>query len=63
MSTIRKTEEPEVKRMNLNVPVDLHNTFKSATASKGKNMTDVLLDFIQEYVAKNSAPKPKGRRG
>lgn len=63
MSTIRKAEEPEVKRMNLNVPVALHNAFKSATASQGQNMTDVLLKYIQEYVSKNSAPKSKGRRG
>jgi len=48
--------------MNLNVPIELHNTFKSATAAEGKNMTDVLLEFIQEYVAKYSSSKPKGRR-
>jgi ParG len=63
VSTIRKVEESEVKRMNLNVPVALHNAFKSTTASQGQNMTDVLLDYIQQYVAKNSTPKPKGRRG
>jgi hypothetical protein len=45
--------------MNLNVPVDLHNSFKAATAARGLNMTDVLMKFIEEYVAKNSA---KGRR-
>ena len=47
--------------MNLNVPVELHNSFKAVTASRGINMTDVLLEFIQNYIAKNS-PKPKGRR-
>ena len=45
--------------MNLNVPVDLHNSFKSATAAQGLNMTDVLMEFIKSYVAKSS---PKGRR-
>ena len=45
--------------MNLNVPVDLHNSFKAATAAQGLNMTDVLMEFIQSYVTKNS---PKGRR-
>jgi ParG len=48
--------------MNLNVEVELHNRFKSITASKGTNMTDVLLEFIQSYVAAHT-PKPKGRRG
>ena len=47
--------------MNLNVPVELHNSFKSVTAAQGQNMTDVLLEFIQNYVTKYS-PKPKGRR-
>ena len=47
--------------MNLNVPVELHNAFKSVTAAEGKNMSIVLMQFIQEYVAEHS-PKPKGRR-
>jgi ParG len=58
-----KQPQPElVKRMNLNVPVELHNAFKSVTAAQGSNMTDVLLEFIEDYVMKNSSPKPKGRR-
>ena len=61
MSKISKSEEQKVKRMNLNVPVELHNSFKSVTAAQGQNMTDVLLEFIQNYVTKYS-PKPKGRR-
>ena len=48
--------------MNLNVPIELHNSFKSVTASQGQNMTDVLLEFIQNYVMKYPSPKPKGRR-
>ena len=46
MRKISKVEEQKVKRMNLNVPVKLHNTFKSVTASEGENMTDVLLKLI-----------------
>lgn len=45
--------------MNLNVPVALHNSFKATTAAQGQNMTDVLMEFIKNYVAKHS---PKGRR-
>ena len=49
--------------MNLNVPAELHNSFKSVTASQGKNMTDVLLEFIQTYVDKSgAAPAKKGKR-
>ena len=61
MSEISKPEEQKVKRMNLNVPVELHNSFKSTTAARGQNMTDVLLEFIESYITKHS-PKPKGRR-
>ena len=64
MSNIKEAELQEVKRMNLNVPLDLHNRFKSVTASEGQNMTDVLLEFIQDYVRQHSPDtrKPKGRR-
>ena len=65
MRAIAKAKpQPQVKRMNLNVPVELHNQFKSVTASQGQNMTDVLLDFIQSYVDKHGASEPKkGKRG
>ena len=62
MRKISKVEEQKIKRMNLNVPLELHNTFKSVTAAQGQNMTDVLLEFIQNYVTKNSPRKPKERR-
>lgn len=63
MREIAKVEEQQVKRMNLNVPVDLHNRFKSITAANGENMADVLLVFIKDYVSNHdSAAKPKGRR-
>ena len=49
--------------MNLNVEVSLHDAFKAATAARGENMTDVLLQFISDYVAKYGvAPKKKERR-
>jgi len=50
-----------VKRMNLNVPFELHNAFKAATAARGQNMTDELLKFIKGYITKHSS-KPKRRR-
>ena len=57
--------ENKVKRMNLNVEVSLHNAFKAATAAQGVNMTDVLLEFIEDYVRKHTPaalkPAKKGR--
>lgn len=46
----RAARPVEVKRLNMNVPRDLHDTFKAATAAEGKQMTDVLMNFIRKYV-------------
>jgi ParG protein len=62
VSAIKKAELPLVKRMNLNVPVELHNAFKAATAAQGMNMTDVLMAYIQDYVDQHSQPSKRGRR-
>jgi uncharacterized protein (DUF1778 family) len=59
---IKQPEPQQVKRMNLNVPIELHNAFKAATAARGQNMTDVLMEYIRSYLAEHSAVKPKGRR-
>jgi len=53
-----KSVEQKVKRMNLNLPIELHNSFKATTAAQGLNMTDVLTEFIKDYLKKS----PKGRR-
>jgi hypothetical protein len=56
-------KELKVKRMNINMEISLHDAFKAATAAQGDNMTDVLMEFIQNYVDKKGlAPKKKARR-
>jgi hypothetical protein len=64
VSQIKAKEGTGLKRVNINVEVNLHNAFKAATAAKGVDMTTVLMGFIQDYVArsKSTASKPKGRR-
>ncbi len=63
MSQIAKKEGTGIKRVNINLEVSLHNSFKAATATQGVDMTTVLQQFIESYVAKyGPAPKPKGRR-
>jgi len=61
VSKTAKSESKGIKRMNLNVPIELHNRFKSVTAAQGQNMTDVLLEFIQNYIAKHSPKKGRGK--
>ena len=48
--------------MNLNVEISLHNAFKAVTAGKGVDMTTVLIQFIENYVSKQTVPKKKSRR-
>ena len=65
MSRIGKQKEGTgIKRVNINVEVGLHNAFKSVTAAKGTDMTTVLMECIQEYVARhgNTTAQKKGRR-
>ena len=62
MSKIKTVKELGIKRMNLNVPIELHNSFKATTAMQNQDMTTVLLKFIKEYVSKHPSPKPKRRR-
>ena len=57
--------EPEIKRVNINIELSLHNAFKAATAACGENMTDVLLKFIEDYVARftyDNRPKKERRK-
>ena len=55
--------EQEIKRLNINLELSLHNAFKAATAARGENMTDVLLEYIRDYVARYGiTPKKKERR-
>ena len=58
----KATADVEVKRLNMNVPKPLHDAFKAATAAQGKQMTDVLMAFIQQYVEQHQPGRPR-RRG
>ena len=63
MRTIEQQEGTGTKRVNINVEVKLHNAFKATTAAQGTDMTTVLMEFIQNYVAKHgSTPLKKSRR-
>jgi predicted DNA binding CopG/RHH family protein len=64
VSLIAKKEASGAKRVNVNIEISLHNAFKAATAAKGTDMTTVLEQFIESYVAKhgNTTPQKKGRR-
>ena len=62
---VMKVAGVKVKRMNLNVPEVLHNQFKISTVIQGRDMSEVLIEYIEQYVEKHY-PKnlnvKKGRR-
>jgi len=63
VNNIKQSSMEGLKRVNINIPIELHNQFKAAAATRGENMTDVLLKTIQQYVEKHgTAPARKGRR-
>jgi hypothetical protein len=64
VSQIAKKDASGVKRVNINVEIKLHNAFKATTAAQGTDMTTVLMECIQNYVAKYgyATPQKKGRR-
>jgi ParG len=54
-----KKEGTGIKRVNINLEVNLHNAFKAATAAQGIDMTTVLQQFIENYVAKHGSVTPQ----
>ena len=63
VSQIKQKEGTGIKRVNINVEVNLHNAFKATAAAQGTDMTTVLMEFIESYVAKygSTTPLKKGR--
>lgn len=51
---VTKAKAP-TKRINLDVPSDLHQRFKGATSMAGRTMTEVLQQLIREYLDETSA--------
>ena len=50
---------PEPKRLNVILNRQLHDQFKAATAAEGRNMTDVLVEFIERYVRQRAKARTK----
>ena len=41
-----------MKRFTVNLPDELHAKFKGVCALEGKEMTEIIRKFIEEYVEK-----------
>ena len=49
--------------MSLIIDPQLHQQFKMATAAQGTEMTIVLLEFIENYVAKHLPKALRQKKG
>jgi len=60
------TEPPRgTIRLNINVDEKLHTSFKVVAAMQGKRMTDLLLDYMQQYVREHmpaGLPRKGGKK-
>lgn len=52
----------EVKRLNVEIPVDLHDAFKAALAAEGKKINSVIVAFIRQYVEQRQTSRRGGTR-
>ena len=52
--TNEQTMKEDTKRMSLIIPPDLHRAFKAAAAADGKEMTELILEFIRDYVRRHA---------
>lgn len=59
------TEEEKPVRVSIYLSEDMRARFKSACALHKKSMNEVLVEFIEEYLAENeqSPPPPKKGKG
>ncbi|MHC5830743.1 MAG: copy number control protein [Nostoc sp.] len=53
-------DETKLVAIRVEMPDELRNQFKSVVAREGKNMRDVLLSFIKDYVAERESSQGKG---
>lgn len=48
-----KNDENQLVTYTLRMPIDVHTKFKTKLASERKNMRDVILDSIMDYLSKS----------
>ncbi|HWT80384.1 MAG TPA: hypothetical protein VN203_25510 [Candidatus Acidoferrum sp.] len=50
--------------MSLIIPPELHRAFKAAAAVQGRQMSELILEFIQGYVHQHAPAAPRtGKKG
>ena len=44
------------KRLQMNIPEDLHKAFKRECLEQDKEMTDVVIELLRDWLQKNTKP-------
>jgi metal-responsive CopG/Arc/MetJ family transcriptional regulator len=55
------SEQQKLVVVKTSIPEELRNSFKAACAKEGRNMSDVLSDFMGEYVKERETQSPLSR--
>ncbi|MBN3949945.1 MAG: copy number control protein [Nostoc sp. NMS7] len=56
-------DEEKIISLRVFMPESLRNNFKAVCAKQGKNMSEVVSDFVRDYVAEQESSSPKKRKG
>ena len=57
---MKTTAKTQIKRVNVNLEAPLHDRFKATAASQGRQMTEILVEFIEGFV-RNSERQSRGK--
>ena len=52
------SENQKLAVVKTSIPEELRNSFKAACAKEGRNMSDVLSDFMEQYVKERETESP-----
>ena len=53
--------EEDVVAIRAFIPKELRNDFKAACAKEGRSMSEVLSEFMEQYVSQRNNPPPASK--
>ncbi|WP_414589581.1 plasmid partition protein ParG [Scytonema sp. PCC 10023] len=55
--------EEKIISLRIFMPESLRNSFKAVCAKQGKNMSEVVTEFVKDYVVEHESPSTKQEEG
>jgi predicted HicB family RNase H-like nuclease len=52
IEAIEAASKEDTKRLNAQIPVSLHSKVKIRAVEEGRNLVDVVIDALNEYLSK-----------